>query len=488
MTTSSSPASRHPLSETEPELGSADFGDERLTNRGVKIFNSLIRNPQASINGAMIGGAETNAAYRFFDNEKVTSESILTPHRERTIERAAQFRSIRVIQDTSEIDYTNVTSLEGVGPLANKGRRGIFLHVSLVTSPEGLPLGVRSINPMIRNDADRGKRPRSESVPIEKKESFRWLRDYCDACELQERLPGTEVISLADREADIFEIFQEYELRKRSDRAAAHYVIRAKENRALNGEHEGLKLFDLDTLGEPLGVLEFEVGEQMQTYQKNKTTKKHLRRARTVKQELRAVRISPRIPYRKGSKLIPVEMTVVLAIEIDTPADQRPINWRILTNKKIETFEEAKGIVSEYIGRWQIEVFFKTLKSGCGVEDLQLKTMERMERAISMLSIVAWRQLQVTHLARETPDLPCGEVFEEHEWKATLTMVRRKTKGSLDDPIVEPGLKDYITEVAKLGGYLDRKSDPPPGPESIWRGMAKAQAYGEMWLALQGGE
>ncbi len=111
-----------------------------------------------------------------------------------------------------------------------------------------------------------------------------------------------------------------------------------------------------------------------------------------------------------------------------------------------------------------------------------------MERAISMLSIVAWRQLQVTHLARETPDLPCGEVFEEHEWKATLTMVRIKTKGSPDDPIVEPGLKDYITEVAKLGGYLDRKSDPPPGPESIWRGMAKAQAYGEMWLALRGGD
>ena len=121
-----------------------------------------------------------------------------------------------------------MASLEGAGPLANDGHRGVYLHAGLITTPDGLPLGVTDFNYVTRSDKERGKKPRGNSVPIEKKESFRWLQGYRDACEIQAQFPGVEVISLADREADIFELFQEYEVRKVSGRSAAHLVVRAK--------------------------------------------------------------------------------------------------------------------------------------------------------------------------------------------------------------------------------------------------------------------
>lgn len=286
------------------------------------------------------------------------------------------------------------------------------------------------------------------------------------------------MVSVADCEADIYEIFAERQELEEGGEDSAEFVIRARGNRVLTGKHENRKLFDLDEEGEPPGVIEFEVPAAPQHHKVKGNTRTYHRRKRVVKQELRVHRISLRPPARKGGKLPPVELFLVTATGIGTPEDQLPVNWRLLTSKPVESFEDAKEIIGIYRERWQIEVFFKVLKSGCKVEELGLKEMDGLERGISMLSIVAWRQLHVTHLARKAPETPCGEVFERHEWEGALRVIEPGC-----ERYEEPGLAAFMLKVAELGGYLDRKHDPPPGAEVLWRGMLKVEAYGEAWLA-----
>jgi hypothetical protein len=462
------------------EQEGVSFGDTRLDNRSSMLIESLAKSPQSSINASFNTFAATVAAYRFFSNEKVKTLTILSPHRQQSTHRASDFKSVRLIQDTSQADYSNLTTLKGAGPLASRDRRGVFLHAALLVAPGGLPLGVRAIDFIVRKDEDHGKSAERKQWPIEKKESFRWLEGYRDACLLQSELPGTDVISVSDREADMYEIFAEYDSRKSEGLPVAHYVNRAKEDRVLLGEHKGRNLFELSTLGEPLGIIEFEVPAQKQHYKEKGNTKTYFRKKRMVRQEVRAHRITPRPPLRKGRKLPQVTLWVVMATEIDVPKDQRPINWRILTSKETRTLDEARDILEIYLDRWQIEVFFKTLKSGCRIEELKLKEMEALQNAIALYSIVAWRQLYMVHLSRTDPDKPCGVAFTCNEWEGTLKVIYGK-----DAPDEEPSLSEFILEVAKLGGYLNRKHDPPPGTEVLWKGLQKVEAYGEAWLSFK---
>ena len=461
------------------EMEGNNFGDRRLETRAPRILESLGSSPKQSVNASFVGHASTAAAYRFLKNPKVTPDRLLSAHRLQSLERASAHPSVLLIQDTSEADFTSLATLKGAGPLSCKERRGAFLHTSLMVAPGGMPLGLHDIDFMVRRDEEHGKRETRKSRPIEEKESHRWLEGYRKACELNDGLEDTGVISVADREADIYEVFAEWQKRRDEGETPADFVIRASENRVLEGKHEGRKLFDLDQEGEALGEIEFEVPAATQRYKVKGNTRISHRRKRRVKQELRAHRISLRPPARKGRKLPPVELFLVTATEVGTPADQRPVNWRLLTSKPVETLEEAREIIGIYRDRWQIEVYFKVLKSGCRVEELGLKEMKGLERAITMLGIVAWRQLHVTHLAREAPETPCGEVFETHEWEGALRVLEPGR-----EKYEEPTLGQFILKVAKLGGYLDRKHDPPPGSEVLWRGMLKVEAYGEAWLAF----
>jgi len=467
------------LAPLQNEFHNIDLGDRRLNDRSCFLIDKLEKSPKSSINAALSTLALTLAAYRFFANPKVTPHRMLTPHRQQSINRVSGLKSIRLVQDTSEADFSNLKTLKGVGPLATKEKRGMFLHTSLIVAPGGLALGVRDIDFLIRKDEDLGKSAKRKNLPIEQKESFRWLKGYRDACQLQEEIPETEVVSVSDREADMYEIFSEYEQRKKEGLTTAHYVIRAKENRVLLGEHEGLKLFDLDSVGEPIGEITFEVEAQKQRIKVNKNSKVYQRKKRMVTQEIRVQKITPRPPQRKGQKMKAVSLWLVSATEINVPEGQRPIHWRLLTSKSLENSEQAKEILEIYLDRWQIEVFFKTLKTGCKIEELALKSSEALKNAIVMYSLIAWRQLYITRLARSRADEPVGKFFQKYEWQSTL-----KVFNNANIIEREPTLGEFILIVAKLGGYLNRKHDPDPGIETLWRGFQKVDAYAEAWLAF----
>jgi hypothetical protein len=205
------------------------------------------------------------------------------------------------------------------------------------------------------------------------------------------------------------------------------------------------------------------------------------RTARLVRQRLRAMRITPRAPFRRGGKLPAVSFWAVLAEEIDPPEGEEPLRWLLLTSEEVSTPEAARRIVALYLRRWDIEVFHRVLKTGCRVEALQLKAHQAVLNCLILYAIIAWRILYLVHLGRQCPELPCSAVFEESEWKATCTVA---AAGKKRGPLREPTLGEFIALVARFGGHLGRRNDKPPGAQAIWQGLARVRDFACTWEAI----
>ena len=172
------------------------------------------------------------------------------------------------------------------------------------------------------------------------------------------------------------------------------------------------------------------------------------------------------IDYRKGEKLEPIMVTVVHALEENPPDGSEALDWLLLTNRLVGSFEEASTILSWYVCRWQIEIYFRVLKVGCGIESLQLGSFDRLQTAIALYLIVAWRIQYLISLGREHPDLPCDTLFDTKEWHAAWIVSKRTPP-----PSKPPKLQDMIRLVAGLGGFLGRKGDGDPGSKTLWIGL-----------------
>lgn len=469
------------------EFNGCALGDKRLVKRLKIILQRMWQSPLASITAACRGFAEVMAASRFFNNEQVSQEQLLAPHREATVLRVAQHRQVLYVQDTTELDFTAKKKLQGTGPLSELKRRGFFAHNELVISPEKLALGLWHTSIQARKDQEYGKAHKRKQKPIEQKESYRWLEGYRRACELAQLVAKSQVIVCADCEADIYEIFAEHQSRLARGESAADWLIRAKEDRCLalpqNEEQTeqpvGLKIRAQLEQSPVLGTIRFEVPakEQIKKIKGGHGTRKLLRSKRLVTQQIRAIQVTLRPPYRKGTKLAPVTIWIVQAQEIDAPPDQEPIHWILLTNLECQDFDQAQQVLALYLCRWQIEVFHRVLKSGCRVEELQLRTAEPIQLAVVLYMILAWRVLYVMHLGRECPELPCSLVFEEAEWHSAWVII----KGGRP-PKEAPSLNQMVRMVASFGGFLGRNSDGHPGPKSLWTGLCRVQDFAFCWL------
>lgn len=461
------------------EFADADLKDERRRRRLDKVVSALAKSPAASICAASGGWAETTAAYRLLGCEDVTAEALLAPHQLAVAQRCAQYECVAVPQDTTELNFTHMKAMEGLGPLNDETRRGFFMHGLYAVSEAGVPLGLLHAEINVRNDEHFRVNATRKTRPIEQKESYRWVEGYRKTQELAAALPECEVFSISDREGDIYEVFEAWQQIEEGPRA--EWVIRANQDRALLGVVDGEpdKLFEALEQSELLGEIEFEIrAKKQRTTKKKGSTTQRPRSARTVRQAIRAMKITPRPPYRQGKKMAPVSIWAILAEEIDPPAGEDPIRWVLLTSKKADSFAEACRILNLYLRRWDIEVFHRVLKTGCRVESIQLKKAEATIKALMIYAVISWRILYLTHLGRHYPELPCGSVFEEAEWKATCAVVN----GKMNDQ--EPTLGEFIAMVGKLGGHLGRKSDGAPGPQSIWQGLARVRDFTCAWHAF----
>ncbi len=467
--------------EITDEFAGVDLKDERRNRRLDKVVNAMAKSPAASICAASGGWAEATAAYRLLGCEDVSAEALIAPHQEAVAQRCAEYECVVVSQDTTELDFTHMKATKGLGPLNDEKRRGFFMHGLYAVSEGGVPLGLLHAEINVRSDEHFRVNANRKTRPIEEKESYRWLEGYRKTQELALALPESEVFSISDREGDIYEVFDAWQQIEGGPRA--EWIIRANQDRALLGVVDGEpdKLFEALEQSEMLGEIEFEIrAKKERTTKKKGNTMANPRSARTVRQVIRSMEITPRPPYRKGRKMAAVSFWAVLAEETDPPEGEDPIRWVLLTSKKANTFEKACRILNLYLRRWDIEVFHRVLKTGCRVESIQLKKAESTIKALMIYAVISWRILYLTHLGRHYPELPCGSVFEEAEWKATCAVVKRKKSEG------EPTLGEFIKIVGKLGGHLGRKSDGAPGPQSIWQGLTRVRDFACAWHAIHG--
>jgi hypothetical protein len=454
--------------EIETELATIDLGDERLNKRAGRVLQSFWADPQASINAASQGWAETQAAYRFFDNDQVRPEALLEPHQAATLERIAGHPVVLLAQDTTELDYS-AHPPGGAGPLTSEKRLGFLDHSQVAFTPGGLCLGVVEVKIWARVEEGFGNSKQRQYDPLETKETYRWLEGYRRACEVARQVPGTQIVSVADREGDLYELF--VEAQAQGD-AAADYVIRAGKDRSLpEARASGAgyeKLRETLDAAELIAVRELELP----------ATPK--RQARTARLEIRRQRVRLKAPYRQHVKLPEVEVNVVLVRELDPPPDVEPVEWFLVTSLPIDTPEQVLRVVDYYTGRWPIEIFFRVLKTGCQVERIQLETAPRLMRCLMLYKIVAWRVLYLTMLGRECPHLPCDVLFTADEWMPVWKITRPKKPL----PKTPPDLATFLLLVAKLGGHNGRRHDGPPGPQALWTGIRRLTDFALAWRAF----
>jgi len=450
------------------ELDGIQLGDKRLNRRSKQLLEALAANPEASINSACQGWADTMAAYRFFDNSAVAPEKILRPHSEATVHRMREQPVALVIQDTTELDFTRHPPHDA--QCLNTSRRfGLYDHTHLATTPDGLCLGVVDQEQFAREPESLGKTAEREALPIDEKESLRWLTGYRLAGELAAKCPETQIISVADREADIHDIFVEYQ---QQALPRADFVIRSQVNRCLTerdleaGGHVYRKIRDEVQSAPLLGTHVIEL---------NQTPK---RAARQATLEIRAVTVQIKPPTERPH-MPPVTLQLVLAHEVGGPGDGTDVSWLLLTSLPISTFKEVLQILDCYVARWIIEVYFRILKTGCRVEEIQLETMDRLQNCLAFYKIIAARVLYLTYLNRTTPQLPCTAVFADSEWKSVWRVVKQKPL-----PKQPPTLGEFMKVLTHLGGYNNRATEAPPGPQPLWVGIRRMLDFARAWLAF----
>jgi len=449
------------------ELGGIDLGDKRLNDRSLILIERLAADTAASINANCQGWSETKAAYQFFDNPKVEPHKILLPHRKATERRIADQEVVLIAQDTTELDYSKHPTRDS-GVLDQDYRFGLYDHSHIAFTPERLCLGVLGVEFFDRTPESLGKARERRDDPIEKKESFRWLKGYRLACELAASHPDTKIVSVADAECDIYDIFLEVQAHDRP----ADFVIRANQDRRLPEEEptEGCKAYRR--------VCEEVAASPLVTTRRIDLPRTPKREAREATLEIRATQVCVKPPLRR-SELDEVTYNVVLVEEINAPNDGTNVGWLLITTLPINNVKEVLLVVDYYIARWPIEVFFRVFKTGCQVEKIQLETNDRLKNCLMFYKVIAWRIMYVTFLGRECPEIPCDTIFADVEWKPVWKIVSNKPL-----PKKAPPLSEFIPMLAKLGGYNNRSTDDPPGPQVIWVGMRRMLDFAIAWTAF----
>jgi len=447
----------------EEEFGDADLGDRRLTNRLVSLVHDFYARPQASVPQACQSRSKTKAAYRFFEHPYMSMEKVLEQHYESTLGRVSQEGVVLGVQDTTTLNYTAHPATENLGPIGYRLDKGIglILHDTMSFTQDGTPLGLLDVQCWARDGEDFGKKKRRHELPIEDKESHKWLISFRKVAEAQRRCPETTFVSVGDREADIYELF-ELALKEPS---GPKLLVRASRNRVL-AQEQG-HLWEKVNEQEIAGIQEVHV------------PRRGRRPARVARLEVRFAKLILKPPILKPA-LGELSIWAVLAREVDVPQGVEPIEWMLLTTCPVTNFHEAIEKLGWYALRWGIEVYHRTLKSGCKIEERQLGHADRIEACLAIDMVVAWRIFHLTKLGRETPDVPCTVFFEEAEWKALNTYITENPT----PPERPPSLREATRMVAGLGGFLGRKSDGEPGAKSLWIGLQRLDDLTAMWKVM----
>jgi hypothetical protein len=453
----------------DQELAGCKFADARIGKRFSMLMDQLSDGIGRTIPLACGDWAATKAAYRFLDNDRVSEAEILAGHFQATRERFEAVKGpVLVLHDTTEFSFTRSdtaaigqTHKVASGHMDKKGRQrmhtvcGILMHSSLAITTDGLPLGLaatklwtrkkfKGTNALKGKGIDGGKHSvNTTRIPIEEKESIRWLENARQSTEVLG--DPSRIIHIGDRESDIYELFSECES------LDTRFIFRTCVNRRTEDEQ---------TINEAMDEQRVKAVHRIEALDaKGNLT--------TAELEIKYHKLEVCPPIGKEKRYENLALTVIHAKERGKPEGREPIEWKLITNLPVTCKADAICMLDWYSLRWNIETFHKVLKSGCRAEDSKLRTAERLANLIAIMCILAWRVMWLTKTNRVSPDLSATLVFTDTEIKLLEHLIPAENGNK------KATVGDFLTKLARLGGYLNRKRDGPPGNMVLWRGMAR---------------
>lgn len=446
----------------DQEVKQCKFPDERLRSRFLTLIKQLWSGVGKTIPLACEDWSNTKAAYRFFSNERMTEQEILKGHFHSTQDRFTKTKGlVLILHDTTEFSYkSSEPERIGITKLIPKRKDifgkstlytkcGILMHSSLLVTPEGLPLGLSAIKFWTRKKFKGANALKNHVNPtrisIEKKESYRWLENIESSNTL---LNSPErCVHIGDRESDIFELFFQ------AQKLNMHFLVRTCVDRlASDGSLTIAKEMDKVKVK---GLHTVEIVDNKGVYSK-------------VNLELKYHRVQILPPVGKQKKYPTLQLTVLHAVEKKPPSNRKPIVWKLITDLPIKNKQDAIEKLDWYAMRWKIETFHKILKSGCRVEDAKLRTAERLSKFIAIFCILGWRIFWLTQINRCSSKISGSEGFTKLEMQLLEKLIPDKNSSKN-----KKYLSDYLIKLARLGGYLYRNADPPPGNIVMWRGLTR---------------
>ena len=420
-------------------FGDADLGDQRLERRLVEIAAQSFRAPAGTITTVFTDGAAREAVYRFVENPRARSESVLAAQVRATARLSSQEPYIFVPVDGSSLTVTDRSHAREIGTVGNysKTGRGLIVVSALAVTREGTPIGLAGQKWWSRDPA--AKSPKNEL--------FHTLDVIDGVIDLmREHAPKLKIWLQMDRLYDAQLILEHL------DGKDVWFTVRAAQNRRLFSPNIHQRKYSHNLLMKQklLGVHTIEIKDNG--------------KLRAARLEVRATRATIWVP-RKSETRYAMNVTYVDVRE----RRRNGLHWTLMTNRLIETFEQALEVIAGYTTRWRIEEFHRAWKNGvCRVEDTQLRSREAIIKWATILAAVAVRATRLAYLAREKPDLPASEEFSPAELTATVLLSEHP---ALDiDSLTLAGTVDLI---ARLGGYTGKSSGGPPGPTTLARGLSR---------------
>ena len=446
------------------ELSSLDLGDQRRSNRTKLMVQRFADRPGGSIPSMCANDAEAKAAYRLLSNPAVEPQAIRDALQNACLGRLDGLDVVLVAQDTMFLDFTSHPGTVGLGPTGGgdgSAGHGMIVHSAIAISGDGIPLGLLHQQVWARDPDTVGSKRHRKQRPLADKESYRWLQT---ARVVEAAVPeNMQLIQVADRESDIFELFAE------PRRADSHLLIRSSHDRRVQSPHRRLRN----------EVRAASVADEFAMPVRRRPDRK----AREAHLQLRfcSVTIEPPRDGVHDPSLSPVTLSAVLVTEPDPPEGVKRIEWLLLTDLPVGDTQQALLCLRYYGLRWLIERYHYVLKSGCRIEASQLRSAEGLERLLALFSAVALRLLWMTYAARTDGDQRCTVLFSSVEWQLLCRHIRG---GALPDE--PPSLREAVRWTALLGGFLGRKGDGEPGVKVLWRGLMRLQDIVNGFLLASG--
>jgi hypothetical protein len=457
----------------ESAFGEVDLGDKRLTERTVQVAAAMADDPGGSIPKQNKVWKATKGAYRLFDHERATFEAMLQPHWRQTRQSAAECDVVLMIQDTTELDYTSHARTAGLGRFGNgpiwESGLGMLLHNVLAVCPpdqdraQPRVLGLAWSKLWCREPERTREERRQRRNKFKKswpRESERWAQAVGEIGAAQ--TPSTLWVHVGDREADIFDLYK-----RCTESAGLGFIVRVTQPRNASCGHvdDQQPIRSKDRPKQTLTQLARSLPALGETTLQ--VAGKSNRAARVAKLKISGGPVTVWSPWHDSRTARPLLLWVVRVWESEEPAGVKPIEWILLTSLPVNDADDAQRIASWYALRWTVEEYHKCLKSGCGVQERQLESVDRLSPLIGMLSVVAVRLLQLKHETRATPDRPARQCLPQMQVQTLLAYLKQNGSKRNARSLT---LRQFTHEVAKLGGFIGRKSDGEPGWQTLWRG------------------